>query len=115
MKVLVFYPHNPFPPKTGSHRRFTGICMGLKSMGFQVFFLSSTLNTDTKWNLPIDKDLKNKAADRLFVYTPNLFDRQYLKFAHRYYGYLKKIPALSSDLLCPPGMRSWFSKILDYN
>lgn len=112
MKVLVYYPHNPFPPKSGSHRRFTEMCRGMKSIGCQVYFLSSTLNTDTKWNISIDDDSLNKVADRLFVYTPNLFDRQYLKFAHRYYGYLKKKPALSSDLYCPPGMRSWFSRIL---
>lgn len=111
--MLVFYPHNPFPPKTGSHRRFTEMCMGLKAIGCKVFFLSSTLNTDTRWNLPIDEDSLNKVANQLFVYTPNLLDRQYLKFAHRYYGYLKQKPALSSDLYCPPGMRLWFSRILD--
>lgn len=110
--ILVFFPHNPFPPKTGSHRRFTEICKGLKSVGFQVFFLSSTLNSDTKWNLPIDSDLTTEVADKLFVYTPNLLDRQYLRFARRYYAYLKKTPALSSDLFCPPGMRSWFSKVI---
>jgi glycosyltransferase involved in cell wall biosynthesis len=111
--ILVFFPHNPFPPKTGSHRRFTEICKGLKSVGFQVVFLSSTLNSETKWNLPVDTDLTTEVVDRLLVYTPNLLDRQYLKFARRYYGYLKKTPALSSDLLCPPGMRSWFSKVVD--
>jgi glycosyltransferase involved in cell wall biosynthesis len=113
MKVLVFYPHNPFPPKTGSHRRFTEMCWGLKSIGAKVFFLSSTLNTDTRWNLPVEGNLSNKIADQLFVYAPNLFDRQYLRFAHRYYGHLKKKPALSSDLFCPPGMRLWFSRIVD--
>jgi glycosyltransferase involved in cell wall biosynthesis len=113
MKVLVFYPHNPFPPKTGSHRRFIGMCRGLKAIGHEVFFLSSTLNTDTKWVLPVDDSALNKVANQLFVYTPNLFDRQYLKFAYRYYGYLKKNPALSSDLFCPPGMRLWFARILD--
>ncbi len=87
--------------------------MGLKSIGFKVCFLSSTLNTDTKWNFPIDNDSIAKIADQLFVYTPNLLDRQYLKFAYRYYGYLKKKPALSSDLFCPPGMRCWFYNILD--
>ncbi|WP_162139215.1 glycosyltransferase family 4 protein [Pseudanabaena sp. PCC 6802] len=63
--------------------------------------------------MPINSDSTNKTVDRLFVYTPNLLDRQYLKFARRYYGYLKKTPALSSDLFCPPGMRSWFSQVLD--
>jgi glycosyltransferase involved in cell wall biosynthesis len=113
MKVLIYYPHNPFPPKTGSHRRFLGMCMGLKAIGCKVTFLSSTLNTDTKWNLSIDEDLGHTLVDKLLVYTPSLLDRQYLKFAYRYYSYLKRTPALSSDLFCPPGMCSWFSRTVE--
>ena len=42
-RVLLFYPHNPYPPKTGAHQGVLSAIRALKALGCEVTFFSSDL------------------------------------------------------------------------
>lgn len=50
-KVLCFYPHNPFPPRTGADHGFIGVLDALQELGCEVGLMSSTYFTDKPWRI----------------------------------------------------------------
>jgi glycosyltransferase involved in cell wall biosynthesis len=48
-KVLIFLPHNPFPPRTGAHKRFLEIAGGFAELGCSITLAGSTLISETAW------------------------------------------------------------------
>ena len=51
MKVLFFFPHNPYPAKSGAHKRCLEMLSGLRELGCEVTLMSSTLSSETPWEL----------------------------------------------------------------
>lgn len=49
LKALVFFPHNPYPARTGAHQRCLAMLKGLRDMGSDVVLYSSTLFSETAW------------------------------------------------------------------
>lgn len=60
-KVLCFYPHNPFPPRTGADHGFIGVLDALQELGCEVHLVSSTYFTDKPWRL---REIKNFCREK---------------------------------------------------
>ena len=109
-KVLFFFPHNPYPPKSGAHKRCLEMLSSLRELGFQVTLMSSTLCSDTKWEMSSIQALKADWVTDVSIYEPTTLDRKFISVLLRYYRFTKQIPPVSSGLKTPPGMRNWFTK-----
>lgn len=59
-RILSFYPHNPFPPRSGSHLRCTEMLRSLRELGCEVHLASSTLTSETKWDFPACRQLEEE-------------------------------------------------------
>jgi len=109
-KILFFFPHNPYPAKSGAHHRCLEMLAGLKEVGCEVTLISSTLCSETPWELSSIEFLKSKWCNDVLIYRPTRIDYKLISLLVRYYRFThQKIP-ISSLLNTPFGMRRWFLK-----
>jgi glycosyltransferase involved in cell wall biosynthesis/cellulose synthase/poly-beta-1,6-N-acetylglucosamine synthase-like glycosyltransferase len=78
-KALVFFPHNPYPSKTGAHKRCMSLLNALTELGYDVTLLGSDLFTDHSWEFRSIYDLQNKFAVKVQIYQGTQFDRYYIQ------------------------------------
>lgn len=110
-KALVFFPHNPYPPRTGAHQRCLSILSGLKELAYEVTLFGSTLITDSPW--PVSnhdlQQLQEQLGVRVEVYQGTPLDGQFVA----------QFTALSQsrgevvnwDSYTPPGLRNRFRQL----
>lgn len=123
-KVLVFFPHNPSPPRTGAHKRCLEIIGGLRELGCEVSLLSSTLSTDTKWEASSVVELK-KLVREVYVYEATSADYSFIRRLGRMHHWQRRLSGLlgrqqpgggespvNSRSYSPPGMLRWFRRLL---
>lgn len=109
-KILFFFPHNPYPARSGAHKRCLEMLSGLRELGFQVTLMSSPLSSETSWTTASIEALKANWVTDVSIYEPTRLERKSLSVLHRYYRYTKQTPPISSWLNTPLGMRQWFDK-----
>jgi glycosyltransferase involved in cell wall biosynthesis len=123
--VLVCFPHNLWPPRTGAHRRGLEFLGGLRELGCRVELASSTLSTDTPWEPSSVEGLK-AAADAVHLYEAAPADYAYRERLRKFYepDYLwlpvvrrlhplgRREPPLDTRMHTPPGMRRWFDRVV---
>lgn len=109
-KILFFFPHNPYPARSGAHRRCLEVLSGLKKLGFQVTLMSSTLSSETIWETASIEVLKANWVTDISIYEPTLLDRKLDSLLRFYYLLPKQRPPLSSQFNTPLGMRYWFEQ-----
>jgi glycosyltransferase involved in cell wall biosynthesis len=125
-KVLVFFPHNLWPPRTGAHQRGLEIMSGLRELGCAVALASSTLTTDTPWQDSSIAELREAGIARVHLYEPTPSDERYVRLWQSYYrpNYLwlpvvrrlyplgmREAP-FNTRMRTPPGMRAWFDGVI---
>ncbi|KAB8330890.1 glycosyltransferase family 4 protein [Scytonema tolypothrichoides VB-61278] len=108
--VLFFFPHNPYPAKSGAHKRCLETLYCLKELGFQVIFMSSTLTSETKWEKSSIEALKADFVTDVSIYEPTILDRKFILFLRIYYKLIRQTPPISSGIKTPFGMRRWFAE-----
>lgn len=74
-KVLFFFPHNPFPPKTGAHKRCLELLVGLRELGCDITFASSTYTSDQIWSPAGIEGLQKKIGCKVELHTPSDVER----------------------------------------
>ncbi|NPV58103.1 MAG: glycosyltransferase family 4 protein [Actinobacteria bacterium] len=110
--VLDFFPHNPYPPRTGAHHRCMQIIEGLRDLGCKVFFCSSTLFSETTWNTDARNELLKAGLSDVLVHEPSWHDLKVQVLMSRSYKKLKRPIPLDSIYYTPPGLRRWFSRLV---
>lgn len=83
-KVLFFFPHNPYPPRNGAHKRCLELLSGLNELGYQVVFASSTL-TDSPWSESSIEKLRELYGCTVTIYSPNYFDTRLTYYIKKYF------------------------------
>jgi len=78
-KILVFFPHNLMPPKTGAHRRCLDLLVSLRTAGHEVTLVSSQLFTDVPWTDESVTELKTKYGIRVLLHQGTPDDHVYLQ------------------------------------
>src|SRR4029453_9600575 len=96
-RALVFFPHNPFPPRSGAHRRCIEMLAGLKDLGYEVTFTSSHYTSQTKWDSIPRPDLEAAGNPGLAIHSPTRADWRY---AH-YWRLWKKLTKGAMSLNSP--------------
>jgi glycosyltransferase involved in cell wall biosynthesis len=108
--VLIFYPWNMCPPKTGTHHRCLEMIAGFNQLGLNVVLVSSNLGS--KWDFSSAQYIKTHGVSKLYVYTPNKLDcwfRQAL-YSRGFSYFYEQFYLIGRDMV--PRMRIWFSRIL---
>jgi glycosyltransferase involved in cell wall biosynthesis len=111
-RIVVFFPHNPFPPRSGAHKRCLEILSGLGELGCRLTLVSSTLTSDTPWNAASVQALEQELVNRVVLHRPGV--RDYctvvpIVLAHR----LRNTPLpIASAAFSPPGLRRRFAQAI---
>ncbi|MDT9339350.1 glycosyltransferase [Trichodesmium erythraeum 21-75] len=100
-RALVFFPHNPYPPKSGAHQRCLSILSGLKALGYDVTLFGWTLITDSPWptNENQLKELQRQLGVKVLVYQGTQADRQFMA------------EAVGWAIYTPPGLEESFRQV----
>jgi glycosyltransferase involved in cell wall biosynthesis len=142
MKILIFFPHNPWPPRSGAHRRCLEIIDGSKKLGHHVALASSTLSSEIPWEESSVAGLKKAGVSDVHVYETTTADQEFLGVLHRlrsmenklshprkslyYFRQLLKHkppilatwrgatenPPIDAIQNTPPDMRRWFAEVV---
>jgi glycosyltransferase involved in cell wall biosynthesis len=111
LKILYFFPHNPYPPRSGAHIRGLEILKGLVRSGCKVYFFSSTLTSETDWNEASRRFLIDLGIVDVFVYQGTLFDKLIRYALRKFYWLLRRELPVDSYIYSPPAMRRWFNNL----
>lgn len=110
-RVLTFFPHNPYPPRSGAHQRALAMFAALRSLGYDLTIASADIASETRWTDEASRWLAEAFGARLAVYRAGRNDHRYRHYLRRAYEWLGRQPPVTSSLNTPPGMRSWFSQL----
>lgn len=103
-KVLFFFPHNPFPVKTGAHKYALEILKGFKKLGCDVALFSSDIFTDNVWSEESEKKLKNELGVDSIIYLGTPDDRHYVDIKSHQNN------LINWDSYLPPGLLNSFDE-----
>src|SRR4029450_6304977 len=112
-RVLVFFPFNPYPPRSGAHRRLLQIVAALRAAGCTVTLASSTSSRQAHWNASSVHELVPGYVDGIYVHQESAADQRFVRVLRRFYHLTRRRPGLSGWLATPPGMRRWFMELAD--
>lgn len=110
IKVLFFFPHNPFPPKTGAHKRCLELLTGLRELGCDITYASSTYTSDQRWSLDGIEGLQKQIGCKVALHTSSDVER----IASKAFNIAKRTLFNDQNQLHTKtsiSMRSWFSDI----
>ena len=112
-KVLFFFPHNPYPSRSGAHQRCLEMLWGLRALGCKTTLLSTTLFSDSLWEARSVQALEDEWVEQVLIYETAVFDR-YFQSALRRAGKLLgwRVP-LNSMFFNPPVLRRWVARACD--
>lgn len=110
-RVLIFFPHNLFPPRSGAHQRCLQLIAGFHSLGADVTLASSTHTSETAWRQVSLQELHSAGVSRLEIHSASIWDRRYIKYMHKFYHRLRREPPLDSANYAPPGLCRWFERL----
>lgn len=111
--ALVFFPHNPFPPRSGAHRRCLEMISGFRALGYQVTLASSQFTTESHWE-DLDSAALAAAGDlSLQIHWMTRWDWRYWNYASAFYRLTRLRPALSSLYQVSLTLPFWFTRLYE--
>jgi glycosyltransferase involved in cell wall biosynthesis len=108
MKAVVWFPHNPVPPRTGAHQRCLSLLRGLQELGWSSVLLSSEL-AHNPWTEASVEELKYRLVRDVRLYFLSPREWKLWRLATRGTNFQSKIgrPAIDSWATTPPGYQVW--------
>jgi Glycosyl transferases group 1 len=112
--ALFFFPHNPWPPRTGAHRRALQILAGMGDLGYRVILASTPLYSDNRWE-PKSKDelVRQGLVDEVRLYRPTPHDLALVTGLGARHRLASATPPIDSAFYTPPGLLQWFSHLAE--
>jgi glycosyltransferase involved in cell wall biosynthesis len=104
-RICIFFPHNPWPPKTGAHTRFLIMIQKLTELGWNIIFISSTFYSDQKWKVESIKLLENQFNITVAVLDLDSSDITFVQ------AFSLQNKAINNEYYSPPGFRKKFKEI----
>jgi glycosyltransferase involved in cell wall biosynthesis len=111
-QVIYFFPHNPYPPRSGAHKRCLEMLAGLRKLGCEVTLVSSTLCSETPWDIDSIQQLEAEFVTKVCIYQPTWLDHKSINLLRRFYRYSRTTAPLDSYTHTPIGMRWWFADLI---
>src|SRR5438045_6199708 len=68
LQVLVYFPHNPWPPRTGAHRRCLQMLDAFLQIGARVHLASTKQFSDQPWTEDAVRALQTRGLERVWIY-----------------------------------------------
>ncbi|MCU0791564.1 MAG: glycosyltransferase [Opitutaceae bacterium] len=112
-KALVYFLHNPMPPRSGAHRRCLRMLRGLREAGHHVTLASSTLHSETEWRRDSVRALIDEGwADRVEIFSPGRWEQRADALERRIRRRMHLGPrGLFAEVPCPLSLRVWFGAL----
>jgi glycosyltransferase involved in cell wall biosynthesis len=111
-QVLFFFPHNPYPPRTGAHKRCLEMLGGLKELGCEVSLASSRLCSDTNWERSGIEALRERWVRNVELQGASEIECRMLNLLRKCYRQLFGTPLPGHPLYFSLGMHHWFVRII---
>jgi glycosyltransferase involved in cell wall biosynthesis len=112
-KILVYFPHNPWPPRTGAHRRCLQMLDGLVQIGASVHLASTLQFSDQPWTEEAISALRARGLKNVWVHKRFRGQRRLEQLEARLCGredwhfcswWLRRWFATLVHRLCPSGV-----------
>ncbi|MEW6158990.1 MAG: glycosyltransferase [Verrucomicrobiota bacterium] len=78
-RALIYFHCNPYPPRSGAHRRAWNTMQGLLALGYEITLVSSDLFTDQPWTDDAVFGLRRDHGIEARVYFGSDEDREYIQ------------------------------------
>ena len=104
-RALVFFPHNPWPPRTGAHSRCLAMLKGLKALGYDITLCGSSQFTDQPWSLESRGLIEQALGVGVHVHEPDAVDRAWVQTRWA------NPKGLNLEMYCPPGLQRLFTDL----
>jgi glycosyltransferase involved in cell wall biosynthesis len=111
-RVLIFFPHNPVPPRCGAHQRCWEMIEAFRELGCSVSLCGTTLLREHYWDESGGQSAAWRDVD-LHVHRRTLADYAVagpIYAAHRLLG---RNLAVNSRAYCPPGLSRFFERLVE--
>lgn len=105
--VLVFFPHNPYPPRAGNEKRCVAMLKGLVDIGCAVTLVSTDLFPDNRWDRSSARELEDALGIKVRVHEAEGTDRAVSWFLKGMSYRLRMNVSMDSYAFTPPLMRRW--------
>jgi glycosyltransferase involved in cell wall biosynthesis len=105
-RVLVYFPHNPWPPRTGAHRRCIQILDGLLQIGARVHLASAQQFSDQPWTKEAISSLRARGLEKVWIYQPFRGQARLERFEARLRG-------CDDWHFCSWWLRRWFRSLME--
>jgi glycosyltransferase involved in cell wall biosynthesis len=104
-RVLVYFPHNPWPPRTGAHRRCLQILDGLVQIGARVHLASTKQFSEHPWTEESILALQVRGLEKVWVY-------QRFRGQWRLEGWEARLRGRNDSHFCSWWLRRWFANLI---
>ena len=110
-RLLVFFPHNPHPARSGAHQRGLAVLAALRELGYALTLASSTVSSEVPWTAEARDYLAATFGAQVEIYRANRGDYRYIHYLRLAYQRLGRAAPINSSLNTPPGLRGWFARL----
>jgi glycosyltransferase involved in cell wall biosynthesis len=114
MRIIFYFLHNPWPPRSGAHQRCLQILRELKSAGHEVIFSSSTIHSEQPWNEESKKAIQKITGQevKLFVPSTTRITSNIDRFEKRFRHSILRKRGFRESIFCPHSLIRWFQKLV---
>jgi len=107
-RAVVWFPHNPVPPRTGAHQRCLSLLRSLQELGWSSVLLSSEL-AHNPWTESSVEEMKYRFVRDVRLYFLSPREWKLWRLATRGANLQSKIgrPPIDSWAVTPPGYQVW--------
>lgn len=114
MKVLIHFMHNPWPPRSGAHRRCLWMLENFMNAGADVTLVSSTTHTEQPWTDTAISHLKSKGIRLVEVFTPDRISRVFDRSIGRIEKKINRNSnSIYAEMECGLSYRRWFRQVVE--
>lgn len=112
MKVLAYFPHNPFPPRSGAHHRCRQVLDALVGQGHEVTLASNGSHSEPDWTSHSLDFARQAGYSDVLLYREGLAGKLERR-AERWGRILRRQDESPLHAMaCPPEMQRWFRRVL---
>ncbi|MCB0322617.1 MAG: glycosyltransferase [Bdellovibrionales bacterium] len=104
--ITFFFPHNPYPARSGGHQRCLEMLSAFRDLGCSVSLLSSTLWTDQAWSDEAIRALEARYVRSVRIWKPTATDLELRALDKE----RRPNPPLADKVWAPPALVEWVAK-----
>jgi glycosyltransferase involved in cell wall biosynthesis len=104
--------HNPWPPRSGAHRRCLWLLDNFVGAGAEVVFASSNVHSEQPWTNAAKNSLEGRGISKMAVYSPGRFDKTIDKWIPKKRN-AHGIQKIFDEQPCEFSCKFWFHRLVE--